>query len=160
MSTSWMSILALHSHNISMPFVLHQWHVTQVYLKYILVIYCYESVCVCAWLFSIYVLHYQQRISIVSWVLIFFCLLMTNGISHSWPVCCFPVNFCLLKQRIMKWTNNSSRITLLIQTALLFELHSFEQIISLMNQGAGTYRQETEGANTNIMIFFFKVYLI
>lgn len=76
MSTNSMSILDLHSHNISMPFVWHQWHVTQVWLKDILFVYCYESVC--AWLFSTYALHYQQAISIVSWVLIFFFLLLMN----------------------------------------------------------------------------------
>lgn len=37
--------LDVHSQNISMPFVLHQWHVTQVWLKDILVIYGYERVC-------------------------------------------------------------------------------------------------------------------
>lgn len=43
-STSSMSILDVRSQNISMPFVLHQWHVTQVWLKDIFVIYGYESV--------------------------------------------------------------------------------------------------------------------
>lgn len=59
----------------------------------------------------------------------------------------------------MKRTNNSSRMILLIQTGLLFEQRSFEQIISLMNQGAGTSRQRADRP-TQILLYFFNAYVI